>query len=132
MWMLFRLFVVEAASWSVVAISKTNSNIDWLACALISAAFGIALFTWLTVTDGRGGIDWSEPLSLTKPFYPMVTYPVRYWLLAAMALLLGGTAAAFLAMRTDEGRLRTSATFFFSGVAIVGALAAAKARHNWR
>lgn len=58
--------------------------------------------TWIKVI-GIGGItafiafascgwetDYTDPYSLTKPFWPMKEYPLRFWLLVAAGLITSG------------------------------------------
>jgi hypothetical protein len=88
MWLLLRAVIVCGVSWEIILVSEGNTNIDWLGCFLIAIASGISIYIWIAGLKRRQTIDWTEALSLAKPFYPMNTYPIRFWVLTAETLLV--------------------------------------------
>ena len=90
-WLALRILVTAVAAWELVSVSATRSNINWIACALISFATGLGAFIWFSYANSSNKVDWSRPFSLTEPFLPMMTYPLRYWILAAFVLIVGGS-----------------------------------------
>ena len=90
-WLVLRIFITAIVAWELVSLSTTKSNVNWIACALISVATGLGTFIWFSYANSSNKVDWSRPFSLTEPFLPMMTYPLRYWILAAFVLIVGGS-----------------------------------------
>jgi hypothetical protein len=124
LWLLLRVIVLAGASWEVFSFSSYPSNVDWVGCALVSVFVGAALFGWLVMLGRLRSVDWSAPLSATKPFFPIHRYPVQFWSLAACPFLIGGGAALVLAM-VKRAPAAPAATLFFMGIAMAAAVAVA-------
>jgi hypothetical protein len=88
---------------------------------LITLAVSVSLFGWLTFSRHSKNIDWSHPFSWTVPFFPMKTYPLRFWWLASESLLLAGGTAMIVDFLRD-GPIAFGATFFGIGCGISGTL----------
>lgn len=121
-WFAFRIFVIAANVLALTSIPVEQSNIDWGACVLISALSAVAVYMWLTAVRTRGGIDWSEPYSWRKPFFPMQRYPTRFWVLASYALMISGSSAVIKDVVLHQEKTAVGGTFFFMGLAIFGSL----------
>lgn len=126
LWVALRVLFVAMAAWGIASSPRTNSNLNWIACGLFSFATGIGLFFWLMAVRHYSAIDWSAPLSLTKPFLPMKRNPLHFWMVAAISLVLGGIALFMEEFSADGQHLAFGGTFFFVGVAIFCAILAAK------
>jgi len=125
LWIVLRVVVVAAGCQSIFSASASPSNVDWIACAIISLSCGAFIFLYFVILSRVIGVDWSHPLSLTKPFWWPSQYPVRFWCLAAELALLGGVVALARDV-ISLGRLRPiDMTFFCLGLAFAAALAAA-------
>lgn len=119
-WLALRIGTLAVSSWSIGLSSRSDTNLDWTACLLIPVVFGLCLFLWLLAIRGRDGIDWSDPFSFTKPFFPMRRNPVRFWLLGSLTLIIGGLTA-LLDGATSGGRLAFGATFVL-GIVMLGVI----------
>ena len=118
-WLAIRVAVVLMISWSIVTINP--SDLDWIACLLISVASGLSVFLWLFWTDKITGLNWDQPTSIYQPFYPMNKYPVRFWVVSGISLCLGG--GALILKETFKGaNVSPGATFFFLGSGILLAI----------
>ena len=123
-WLALRFLVVAGVSLEIYFLPPTTSNLDWIACGLISSAGGVGIFLWLMSIRNRATIDWSETFSLTKPFFPMNQNPVRFWLVAAVSLTVGGMAAFLEDVALGGQHAAFGATFLFLGIAILVAITA--------
>jgi hypothetical protein len=63
----------------------------------------LAFSGWLFVVKNRPGIDISDPLSLSKPFFPINRFPLRAWLLTAFAASIGGAVGLFATVISPLG-----------------------------
>lgn len=126
MWFILRILVVTGVAVEIASLSPATSNLDWIACGLISSATGVGLFLWLRSIRYRADIDWTQPFSVMRPFFPMNRNPVRFWLLTAVSLLLGGLTAFLRELISGKQHAAFGATFIFMGIAIFLALAATR------
>jgi hypothetical protein len=131
-WTALRVLVLVGLPWELVALSRINTDMSWLGCAIIVVVVGTGLFLWFIRLSNRQSVDWSEPLSLTRPFLPMSRNPVQFWSLVAAALTIGGAAAGISVMASGKGQIAFAGTFFFTGVAISLALAFARSQYRIR
>ncbi|MHB1587444.1 MAG: hypothetical protein ACYCRH_08385 [Acidiferrobacteraceae bacterium] len=115
-WLALRIGTLAVSSWSIGLSSRSGTNLDWTACLLIPAVFGLCLFLWLLAIRDRDDIDWSDPFSLTKPFFPMRGNPVRFWLLGSLTLIIGGLIALLESATSGARHLAFGATFFALGI----------------
>jgi hypothetical protein len=97
-WLLLRLLVLAYVMW-VGFTNRANSYITWHEAILAPALTPIFLFLWLSImlsgpySRGRRKTDWSDPYSITKPFFPIGRYPERFAHLMSTMALLGGFAS---------------------------------------
>ena len=124
LWIVLRVVVVLIASWGIASFNASESNLNWLSCLLISIAGGTFLFLWLVSIGSRLSIDWTTPLSFTQPFFPMNRYPIRYWIVVAVSLILGGGFALLKEVLRSGHHAAFGATFIFLGIAILLAIGA--------
>lgn len=121
-WLGFRVVVVAIVSLSIAFFDSSKSNINWGASLLISGVGGICLASWFQLLTNRPGVDWSDPFGLTKPFFPLMRYPTRYWAVIAVGMIFGG-ALGFAKELVEHGqKVAFSATFLLLGVAILLAI----------
>ncbi len=121
-WLVLRILLVALGSWSAFAISLGDHIVNWLACGLVPVSFGAVLLVWIMAIGWRQEVDLSEPLSLTKPFWPLTSYPARFWLLTACACLLGGGLAIADKWIAGGGVAPMPVTVFAMGIAIAAAI----------
>ena len=122
LWVLLRIIVILLASWGITSYDAAKSNVDWLACLLISTALGVSLFLWLFSMNNRQPIDCTKPISISYPFMPMRRYPIRYWLVAATALISGGSAALLKETTRGAQHMTVGASFVCLGIGILLAI----------
>lgn len=118
-WLALRVIVALAASGSIAFFNTSKTNLDWSASFIIPISAGVGVFLWLYVTELRSGLDRSAPASITLPFYPMARYPLRYWLLTAISLMLGGAASLLKEAVRGGGHFAFGATFVGMGFSIL-------------
>lgn len=116
--------MIVMISWGIASFNASESNLNWLSCLLISIAGGTFLFLWLLSTGSRLSIDWTAPLSFTQPFFPMNRYPIRYWIVVAVSLMLGGGFALLKEVLRSGDHAAFGGTFIFLGIAILLAIGA--------
>jgi hypothetical protein len=121
-WLLARLLAIVFNTIAIMSIPVEQSNVDWLACFLISAISSASLFLWLTMIRSRQDIDWFAPYSLWQPFLPMKQYPLRFWFLTSYSLVIAGIAATIRNMTLHRRPEAVCATFVFMGLFISTAL----------
>ena len=117
-WTVFRILVIAVNILAVAMYPQSQSNLDWTAAAIIAISFSICLFVWLIVVHARQPIDWSEPCSWSKPFFPMTKYPIRFWMLASLSLIASGGITIVLDVFLDHGHEAFGGTFLFWGFGI--------------
>jgi membrane-bound metal-dependent hydrolase YbcI (DUF457 family) len=117
-WAIFRVLVIAVNILAVATYPQNQSNLDWIAAFIISIVFSICLFAWLAVVRARPSIDWSEPTSWVKPFFPMNKYPIRFWLLTSLSFMVAGGITIVLDMFSHNGHEAFGGTFFFWGLGI--------------
>lgn len=109
-------------SWSIASYEPYKSNIDWIACFMVSIAGGLAVFFWLLWGERVGAIDWTKPVSFTQPFLPMNRYPIRYWIVVAVSLILGGSAALLKEVMVGGHHAAFGTLFALWGISILLAI----------
>lgn len=119
LWIFLRVFVVLIISWGIAGYDSSKSNVDWLACLLIASFGGMFLFLWLLTKGNCPDTDWSNPMSISQPFLPMNRYPIRYWLLVGISLILGGVLAIFKGVVRSGQNTAFSATTIALGIAFI-------------
>jgi len=122
-WTIARLLVIAANIVAIISIPRERSNLDWGACFLISVIWSASLFAWLTLARNNQSMDWSDPYSWTKAFWPMIRYPLRFWILMAYTLVSAGVVTMLVDVIFHNGHEAVGGTFFFiglfTGVAII-------------
>jgi hypothetical protein len=73
---------------------------------------------WKSLTRYHQEVDWSEPYSWWKPFWPMKRYPLRYWLFAPQVLMIAGIAAMLADVISHKGQETVGGMFFFVGLLV--------------
>ena len=117
-WLVLRILLFALGSWSAFAISLGDHKASWLASGLVPVSFGAGLLLWIMAIGWRQEVDLTEPLSLTKPFWPVTSYPGRWWSLTACACLLGGGLAIAYDLVAGGRVSPMPVTVFAMGIAI--------------
>jgi len=92
-WVLIRLAVFALVASSFVGNVPAKSNLDWSAALPLGILPGIGLYWWLSLIRYRPGTEFSSPYALDQPFFPMTKYPLRFWFVASVSLLISGAVA---------------------------------------
>jgi hypothetical protein len=66
-WFVLRVVLLVIAV--LEGITNTDPGITWHEALLFPAGFAIGLFVWLSGWAFRPDVEWSDPYSLTKPFF---------------------------------------------------------------
>ncbi|MGH7977705.1 MAG: hypothetical protein ACREDS_06340 [Limisphaerales bacterium] len=83
---------------------------------LISIVSSVALFGMLMINRYKPNVDWSEPYSWTLPFFPMNSYPLRFWILSSYGFIAGGILALLKSVVLQNGHEAFGGTFLFWGL----------------
>jgi hypothetical protein len=75
-------------------IDANDLRITWTVAWFVPLVVTVIIFIylWIIATTSLSA-DWTEPYSLTKPFFPPNRYPMHFWLLLAIADILNGFAS---------------------------------------
>ncbi|SRR5216683_1021599 len=114
LWFLLRVAITGDILYTILE-NEPRSNVDWLACGLISTVSAIFLFGWLHAVRSQ----WHEterPYSLTTPFFPVGRLTIRFWFTAALSQLIAGALASVYDLHRYGTINPLSASFFFLGV----------------
>ena len=122
LWTVFRITLIAVNIIAIVSYPRNESNLNWMACLLVSSITSVSLFIWLTLIRTRSTTDWSEPFSWRKPFFPMISYPIRFWFLTSISFMAGGGFAVLKDLAFHNGQEAFGGTFFFWGLGILIAL----------
>jgi hypothetical protein len=117
-WIVLRFAAVAAITAALMSIPVARSNLDWGAGVFIGIIVSVALFLWLTAIRSREDVDWSQPFSLTQPFFPMTGFPLRYWFVASCSLAIGGAATTLRDLIEHNGRQGVGGSFLIAGLFI--------------
>lgn len=117
-WLFGRVAVIAATTSLIWSIPEERSNLDWAAAVLLGAVIAVALYIWLRTTRNRDGIEWSGAYAVQTPFLPMSKYPLRYWVVASYALMVGGSVSVVRDLLRHSGRSGVPGTFAFLGLYI--------------
>ncbi|HEV7927666.1 MAG TPA: hypothetical protein VGR14_20105 [Verrucomicrobiae bacterium] len=117
-WTILRIVLIAANIYYMSSYPSDKSNVDWPLGAMVGLVNFIALRIWLTLMRRRSRIDWSEPYSWTGPFFPMGSYPTRFWFLCSLSLIAGGVAAIIREMVLGSGREGFGGTFVLWGIGV--------------
>ncbi len=123
-WIVLRAIVVMLATWGIASYDASKSNVDWTACLLVSIAMGASLYAWLMLNEKNSAINWTKPISITRPVFPINQYPIRSWLLAGASSILGGSVALLKEVTEGGKHVAFGALFLSLGVAILFAIGA--------
>lgn len=122
-WVVLRIAILIMASYALVDFSKKILGFPWFMTLVASFLFFLMLYYYL-VSSGSSNKDcFKYPFSLTKPFYPMKEYPLQYWFLTSLYLMLGGIECVLRDLFTKTSIRSTSVLFLLMGVGIFLALA---------
>ena len=121
-WLTARIALFTIISWSAFATYSTPDRLNWLVAVLFPIGLGAGFLMWTTGYGWRQDVDLSEPLSLTKPFWPIYSYPTRVAAIVAGASVFGGGIAIATELVVGRGIAPTPTTTFASGISIAVAI----------
>jgi hypothetical protein len=90
-WSSIRLFIFLYVLFvsSTISLSKPSTT-TWLEAIIFPAVFWGLSVLWMWYGSYKPDVIWSEPYSLTKPFFPITTYPTQFLMLfVALGFLAG-------------------------------------------
>jgi hypothetical protein len=123
-WLRFRIAIIAGNILAISFYPRSKTNLDWTACLLVSGATSLGLFLWLNLIRSRPEVEWSDPYSWRKPFFPMNLYPMRFWFLGSISFIAAGSIALLLDLKSRTGHEAFGGTFLFWGIGIFIALEA--------
>jgi hypothetical protein len=119
-WFLTRILLIGLMIWAGFSYSSMPDN--WTAAILVPTLSAILMFVWLLGSASSPNIDWSDPRSLSKPFFPMKRYPIRFLFLGSGICIFNGIASAIHDLFTHGHLSALSCTAFLWGVFMLIAL----------
>jgi hypothetical protein len=96
----------------------TSPMPEWQACVLAPIAFAIGIYVWLIFVNRSNTADLTQPFSLALPFFPVGRYPLRFFLLGAIAFILLGAESSLVSVYL-YGRFAGKTISLFLGVGIL-------------
>ncbi len=103
-WLAARQVLLVLAVVEGCCVDTHAAKLPWLAAVLMPVGLALCVYCWLAIKKYRAlrpqfpadepGIDWSEPCSLTKPFFPVAKNPVRFCFLISVMFLSSGAISA--------------------------------------
>jgi hypothetical protein len=115
---ILRLLLMLVNIIGLSSFPQERSNLDWGGCFVISLIFALFVYGFLLSVQYKQHVDWSEPYSLLKPFFPMNRYPLRFCLVASHSFMIGGILAMLVSVIHQNQREAVGGTFFFTGLFI--------------
>ena len=103
-WLIARVVLIAGSV--VDGCSRADDKrITWIASVLTSIGIALIVYLWLTFVSFSSRskplrltsdhhVDWSEPYSFIKPFFPPTRYPVRFWFLLSILSISTGLASS--------------------------------------
>jgi hypothetical protein len=122
-WLGLRIGCIVLVLWVILSFDVSKVNIDWRACIVVPGFVCAAVYFWLSAMRRRVDVDWSDPFSIGRPFWPMMRYPVRYWLVVGISVALGGSIRFAKDYLTNSSGTAFAALFAFMGLATLLAVA---------
>jgi hypothetical protein len=115
-WLIFRLALIFAFTCGAFFKDPQSTPLDWRACFGLFVAMPIALLVWLFVSKYRTPVSKSD-FSFFLPFLPMGRYPIRFWFVASLSLMVMGITY-FVVGYLQRGYPSMYAATFFWGAGI--------------
>lgn len=115
-WIVLRLFAVGVTAWGIAAYPRAESNLNWTAAFMISLFFSTILFGWLISIRHRDAVQWSYPFDVGTPFLPMKRYPLRFWVVTASSMMLGGGISLMMSLVGTDTHYAFGGTFLLLGL----------------
>lgn len=115
-WLLLRLAAIISSISGIVFFQHDTMGIGWGACCLISITTLAGLVLFFFILSKRSE---SFPLSLSwhVPFYPSQKYPVQFWLISSISMILGGITSMIMDAIKNNGLEAFGGTFLGMGIA---------------
>ncbi len=114
----WRLLAIIGGALSLTFSPHEKYGLDWTACFLINIPFIFMLFFWLSLVRSRLGVEFSYSKSWQEPFLPANQKPLQFWLLASIALMIGGFGALADDLYRNASNLFFGVTFILMGILI--------------
>lgn len=99
-----------------------DPNLTWTIAVSFAVGAAILTFIWLISMAYDQNVDWSDPYSLTKPFFPLTRYPVRFWLLLSAMAILNGIVSSARDLFLHGNISPDSGMFLLPGLSILAGL----------
>ena len=121
-----RVVLFAASVWDGFARAE-DPRITWIAVGSTSTAIALLVLAWLSLVSFASNskvqffksdrdIDWSDPYSFTKPFFPPTRYPVRFCVLLSLLLISTGLVSSTHDTFVRGGMSPSSGMFLFWGI----------------
>jgi len=116
-WLVGRIAVLVIGVWGIASFSASETNVSVISGIGIAVICAAALLLWF-VAKSRHMVsgDQKTPFSFTEPFYPMQSYPLRFWFLTSVVAVLGGIASTVRALNGEPRLLGFGLLFGLFGL----------------
>lgn len=102
-WLVRRQVLLAVGVIGGLALDAAMPKLTWFTALAAASIVALTILGWLAIKKNRSlnpysnadipDIDWSDPCSLTEPFFPISRYPVRFFLVVSAMAFAGGIAA---------------------------------------
>jgi hypothetical protein len=121
-WTICRILIITTTAFGIALNPRNRSNEDWRVGVILGVISFITMSAWVFMIRSSTNIDWSEPYSWRRPFYPMKLYPLRFLFLASLSIMAGGVAATARDVVLETGHEGYGATFILWGAGVLATL----------
>lgn len=131
-WFYLRFPAIGLLAWGIASSPVDKSNLNWTAAFVIAPIVSASILFWilaLRLVIGRDfevDADWPGLLSFSSPFFPMMRYPLRFWLIVGFGMILGGAGSILMNVSGSPGSSGFGGVFLLTGIGICISIAAAQ------
>jgi hypothetical protein len=111
---------------STVSLSKPSTT-TWPEAITLPLVFWGLSVLWMWYGSHKSGVVWTDPYSLTKPFFPITRYPTQFLMLFVVLGFLGGVVGGLRETIAHQALSPDSGTSLLHGVFGLAAVNTAKA-----
>jgi hypothetical protein len=118
-WAIARIVLLLICISTVFIGSSGKPPVDWRLSLIVAFTGSIGLFVWLSMIRHQNQIVWSNRYSWDTPFFPIMQYPLQFWLFAAHSLILSGVVGLLTNVWFPRENAPLSEMFLILGIAVL-------------
>ena len=128
-WFLTRLMLLILFVWGGFEGEEDTATLTWSVVWLFSLVLALPVVACMASSTNDTRVDWSDSYSLTKPFFPITLYPIRFWLFISAIGLSTGIASSAHDLFAHGSINPGSGMYLLSGTSILVSLLPWLLRH---